>query len=294
MESPKTYNNKTRKGTPAACGRPDEHGFTLIELSIVLVIIGLIVGGILVGQDLIKAAEIRATVGQVEKYNSSVNTFRTKYNGIPGDITAPQATAFGLFAETTAPGTTGHQDGNGVIEGGSSGAVVALGETLDFWRHLSDANLIDGQFGVTGNSAIGAGGAVATAVTAPQFSLPPTKTTPNNFFTVYSVAGLNYLQIAPISGFSTAGVYTVSSVGLTPIQAYNMDIKLDDGLPWTGIVQARGTGATMNADPSGASSSTNNNCDLQVGGASATTDTYNRAPTTGGNDGSCSLRFRFN
>ncbi len=58
--------------------RASQLGFTLIELSIVLVIIGLIVGGVLVGQDLIKAAETRATVGQVEKYNAAVNTFRTK------------------------------------------------------------------------------------------------------------------------------------------------------------------------------------------------------------------------
>lgn len=52
----------------------DRQGFTLIELSIVLVIIGLIVGGILVGRELISAAEIRATVSQIEKYNTSVNT----------------------------------------------------------------------------------------------------------------------------------------------------------------------------------------------------------------------------
>ena len=71
-------------------------GFTLIELSIVLVIIGLIVGGVLTGQDLIKAAEIRATVGQYEKYNTAVNTFRTKYNGIPGDLLTSSAQAFGL------------------------------------------------------------------------------------------------------------------------------------------------------------------------------------------------------
>src|SRR3954463_15618522 len=86
-------------------------GFTLIELSIVLVIIGLIVGGILVGQDLIKAAEIRATVGQIEKYNSAVNTFRTKYNGIPGDLSGSaggNASAFGLFYESTLGGTAGH------------------------------------------------------------------------------------------------------------------------------------------------------------------------------------------
>lgn len=45
----------------------NQSGFTLIELSIVLVIIGLIVGGVLVGRDLIKAAEVRAQVSQIEK-----------------------------------------------------------------------------------------------------------------------------------------------------------------------------------------------------------------------------------
>jgi len=79
-----------------------QQGFTLIELSIVLVIIGLIVGGILVGQDLIKGAEIRATVAQVEKYNSAVNTFRTKFNAMPGDIPQAAAATFGLFQLTNA------------------------------------------------------------------------------------------------------------------------------------------------------------------------------------------------
>jgi len=60
-------------------------GFTLIEMSIVLVIIGLIVGGILVGQDLIHAAEVPAQITQIEKYNQAVNTFRGKYGDLPGD-----------------------------------------------------------------------------------------------------------------------------------------------------------------------------------------------------------------
>ena len=54
-------------------------GFTLIELSIVLVIIGLIVGGVLVGQNLIKAAEIRNQIKQMQEYQIAFNTFRTKY-----------------------------------------------------------------------------------------------------------------------------------------------------------------------------------------------------------------------
>lgn len=280
MESPKTNHKKTQEG-----------GFTLIELSIVLVIIGLIVGGILVGQDLIKAAEIRATVAQVEKYNSAVNTFRTKYNALPGDITSSQAVAFGLFTETTLAGGAGHQDGNGLIEGGASAATAPIGETLSFWRHLSDANLVDGALGSNTSDAliVNTSGTVTATVNVPARSLPPTKTTPNNYFVVYSVSGINYYQIIPVATV-TAAAYTYNNTALTPIQAYNMDIKLDDGLPGTGIVQARlVTG--VNQAASIAATSTLNTCTL---GNAAATATYNRVPATGGNDGSCTLQFRFN
>ena len=128
-------------------------GFTLIELSIVLVIIGLIVGGVLTGQDLIKAAEIRATVGQYEKYNTAVNTFRTKYNGIPGDLLTSSAQAFGLpcisaaaFPTCTGASVTGIGDGNGLItDANATNANSALGETLLIWSQLSSASLIEPQ-----------------------------------------------------------------------------------------------------------------------------------------------------
>src|SRR3982751_5469946 len=120
-----------------------EKGFTLIELSIVLVIIGLIVGGVLVGQDLIKAAEIRATISQIEKYNASVNTFRTKYNGMPGDLTADNAAAFGFVPRT---GTAGRGDGNGLIDTSTGTGQVFGQEPALFWNDLSVANLVDGNF----------------------------------------------------------------------------------------------------------------------------------------------------
>src|SRR4051812_8276049 len=117
-----------------------QHGFTLVELAIVLVIIGLIVGGVLVGQDMIKAAEVRATVGQYEKYNAAVNTFRTKYTGLPGDLNSATAARFGMVARS---GAVGHGDGNGLLEGCSAGSVNGGCETMIFWRDLGFANLID-------------------------------------------------------------------------------------------------------------------------------------------------------
>src|ERR1700691_433072 len=102
-----------------------QSGFTLIELSIVLVIIGLIVGGVLVGQDLIRAAEVRAQISQIEKYNTAVNTFRDKYNALPGDLPPTVPTQFGFAARA---GTAGRGDGNGIIEGGEAGTWEPAGE----------------------------------------------------------------------------------------------------------------------------------------------------------------------
>src|SRR5450432_676842 len=102
----------------SAASRAAESGFTLIELSIVLVIIGLIIGGVLVGQDLIKAAAIRATIQQIEGYNTSVHTFQTKYNAIPGDISAQAASNFGMTGGLLLSGTEGLGDGNGILEDG--------------------------------------------------------------------------------------------------------------------------------------------------------------------------------
>jgi len=62
-----------------------KNGFTLVELSIVLVIIGLLIGGILVGQSLIDSAKLQSFVRQMQQYDAALLTFYTKYKSIPGD-----------------------------------------------------------------------------------------------------------------------------------------------------------------------------------------------------------------
>ncbi|MEI6729672.1 MAG: prepilin-type N-terminal cleavage/methylation domain-containing protein [Pseudomonadota bacterium] len=125
----------------------NKSGFTLIELSIVMVIIGLIVGGVFVGQDLIRAAEIRSTISQIEKYDASVMTFFGKYGEIPGDISSQNATNYGFTARS---GATAHGDGNRIITGCDASGVAfdtKFGCEVELvWHDLSDAGLIAGRF----------------------------------------------------------------------------------------------------------------------------------------------------
>lgn len=130
--------------------RAKEKGFTLVELAIVLVIIGLIVGGVLVGQDLIKAAEIRAQITQIEQFNAAVNTFRVRFNGVPGDIRNAKVVLNSNVADTWN-GNGNRQIEVNATEGATASSVdgtshAATGEIIQFWHHLSLAQLIPGSY----------------------------------------------------------------------------------------------------------------------------------------------------
>jgi len=283
-------------------------GFTLIELSIVLVIIGLIVGGVLVGQDLIRAAEIRATVSQLEKYNSAVNTFRGKYNALPGDINCQYAFQFGFTAGQTGSctgtmvGTAGLEDGNGLIEATGGGNAVNIaagtgfsGEEVMFWNHLTVANLLDGNFSSTAAavSTTVVQPAAATTVATTNLWIPPAKMGRGNNFAVFAQKGINYFEI---SGFNTLNAGAIAETNaMTPIEARNIDAKIDDGLPLSGVVMAAGTGGLMAAPITGAVGTTGN---CGTGTAPSTTyDVSANGAGAGGNPGNqtnCGIYVRFN
>jgi prepilin-type N-terminal cleavage/methylation domain-containing protein len=225
-------------------------GFTLVELSIVLVIIGLITGGVLVGRDLIDAAAIRAQISQIEKYQATVNTFRGKYGYLPGDIPDPTASQYGFGARG---GFRGQGDGNGLLEGflnyttDLNNGMMANGENLQFWEDLNKASLIEGGFS---NFAW----TTTTPIWSPPTSTPLATYLPDariggrNSIYVFSAghytssppdpwepAGMNYFGLGSIS--SLAWLYGVNP-GITVQQAYSIDNKTDDGLPQTGRVVA--------------------------------------------------------
>ncbi len=223
---------KMRKESKLLCA-----GFTLIELSIVLVIIGLIVGGVLVGRDLINASEVRSQIGQIEKYQQATNTFRVKYGFIPGDLLAKDASQFGF---ATRAGTQGRGDGNGLLDGidhngNPNNNSISGGETAMFWVDLSTARLIDGNFTAATTSAAAASG------TQLDSYMPKAKIGKGNYIHTWGGGwsgydGKNYFEIVKVLAFSLSYSSPDVNVSIPVAQAYNIDKKIDDGFPMIGNV----------------------------------------------------------
>lgn len=232
--------------------RARQQGFSLIEMSIVLVIIGLIVGGILVGKDLIRASGVRATLTQIEKFNTAANTFFEKYGYLPGDIPAGPAAQFGFAPRGQYPG---EGDGNGSLQGnwqntpgGNLGYVFTDGETVMFWVDLSKAGLIDGGFS-TASSTVAAGTVTLTSTPNIDAYFPQAKLGKGNYIyvsdTLLTLGGTsvqrNYFGLAGVSEIGNVsgcdGCIATSAL-LTVAEAYSIDNKIDDGLPYNGNVTA--------------------------------------------------------
>lgn len=191
-------------------------GFTLVELSIVIVIIGLIIAGVTAGQSLVRMAKLRGTINEINQYITSINTFRLQYNALPGDM--KNATSYWPNASPAA------QNGNGDGFAGTA-SISSNKEAVSIWQHLALANLIPGSY--TGLYGTG----IVIGTNAPK--------------TFYSNATTYWAQSSNMWGtYNTSNSICLS--GLTnngsddyQVQvndAYNIDSKIDDGLPLFGNV----------------------------------------------------------
>ncbi len=219
------------------------HGFSLVELSIVLVILGLLVGGILAGQSLIRAAELRSISTDVNRYITATATFRDKHFALPGDMA--NAIAFWGTDAGGCPnggGATGtcNGDGNGKIGQGSN--VANQCENEEYWRHLVRAGLIEGNY--TPNTAVTCYAPMTPGAEIPKLrigngaismahvgNITTSGSFPGNAFYPGSYGNTYILGTAPGSvNYLTNGDF------LKPEEAWNIDSKMDDGRPGYGIV----------------------------------------------------------
>jgi prepilin-type N-terminal cleavage/methylation domain-containing protein len=209
-------------------------GFTLVELAVVLVIIGLVIGGIMAANELMIAAKNRKIIREAEGYKQAVLGFVSKYNGLPGDMPNP-ARYWGTPAS-----------GWGIMCCKGDRTIVWTHEGPEAWMMLGMAGLVPPMnIDNTSNCGFlwGDGGILFGCRGAPGVNMPVSVAVPGAGWTI-GVAMTAYQTKTRTNmlmlGFGTGGANTLADGPvLSPMNSYYLDSKVDDGTPHTGLFRAR-------------------------------------------------------
>ena len=202
----------------------NQSGFTLIEIAIVLVIIGLLLGGVLKGQELINSAKVKNLATDFRNIPVYIYGYQDKFKALPGDDSA-------AITHVTA---TANGNGNGVINGNwNDPATATTSEAVNFWQHVRLAGLAAGP----------------TSLTAPAYI--PTNAV-GGIIGIQS--GTTDITKTPITDLTTPtalairGSYIICSSGILGKFVKQLDTTMDDGNTATGSMMA-GTAAASPGTP---------------------------------------------
>jgi prepilin-type N-terminal cleavage/methylation domain-containing protein len=183
-------------------------GFTLIEIAIVLVIVGLLLGGMLKGQEMIRAAQVRHLISEEQGIKAAFYGFQDRYRALPGDYASASST-INCGASACRNG-----DGNGRIEIHNAGGIH---ESTIVWSHLAAAGFINGSYDPAGAD-----------------TEPNDVNSPKNPYSIF-------LQLAYDDNYGTGTVpskHNLKTAGQIPVEIIaEVDRKVDDGNPYGGAFQ---------------------------------------------------------
>ena len=208
--------------------KSQQSGFTLVEIAIVLVIIGLLLGGILKGQELINSAKVKNLANDFRTIPTYIYAYQDKFKSLPGDDKQADTHLTGAAAADRG-------DGNGIIDGPWN---ATTGESFMFWRHVRLANLAAGPTTTTDADYI-----PKNAVTGPLGV--------TSAITSQTVAGLS-------------GTYIVCSGGVPGRFAKQLDVQMDDGNTATGSMRTVADGTASGGTAGLATTAVTDNDPFQV------------------------------
>ncbi len=197
-----------------------QSGFTLVEIAVVLVLIGLLLGGILKGQQLISSARVRNMADQNSGIQAAYYGFIDRFRQVPGDMPAALACR-AITAEVDV-----NCGGTPTIGGNQNGRIDQWEEAGAAWAHLAHSRLLNGSYnGDTTTAAQYEAGVLTGQVPGNAFQQPVLLGFTDDYDDGGAAAG------------STVRLAYVFGAGVTPALLRELDVKLDDGDPGSGVVR---------------------------------------------------------
>ena len=188
-------------------------GFTLIEIAIVLVIIGLLLGGVLKGQELITGARVRNLISQQDGVKAAFFGFQDRYRALPGDYASADTNI------NCSPACV-NGNGNGRIESPAT-TPAGLYEDLQAWSHLTGAGFLNGSYSASSG-----------------VSTPTDATSPKNPYSVYMQIVYDGVYGNGTTSTPQPPRHNVKTGGQIPVEIMGeVDRKIDDGNPLSGAFQ---------------------------------------------------------
>lgn len=237
-------------------------GFTLVELAIVMTVIGILIGGILKGQEMIKNARATSTIAQMQSYQAAVIGFRDAYNALPGDMANASTRIPNCNANCTPLVGSSNNNIIGRPDWGddwspqagthvNQPAASAADETVLFWAHLTLSDMIGGVNNAATRSGseitawahthpaspIG-GGFVVGFVNGQPLPGDP-RSAPSGATRLGPLGMVFMLTNSPSIGGAAQLSQNAGQVMTTSMAAL-IDQKIDDGFPHTGRVRGYG------------------------------------------------------
>ncbi|MBU0858953.1 MAG: type II secretion system GspH family protein [Alphaproteobacteria bacterium] len=224
-----------------------QSGFTLVEVAVALIIIGVLIAGVLSGMMLYESSRRSASYIRVETFSRATDEFIAQYAALPGDMANAQSRL--LPCDNNPAGSCRNGNGNAVVGRAEQNMFYSANpgageedETTQFWYHLQAAGLIN-EINIDAPMAAGSEWGVSHPA-SPLRGGYHVRTMAGQF----NDANGNGIRGLFIRWQATPYAAANGDFVLSPNDAAALDTKFDDGLPLSGKIQARGTNAGLNAN----------------------------------------------
>lgn len=195
--------------------------FTLVELAIVVVVLGILIIGVVGGQSIIDSSKRNTVVTELNNFQTAYNAFGLEYDAVPGD-----------FEDAWEYWGTECESAEAYCKGDGNGDIDSYTEKFNFWNHLALAGIIQGdymgRFVSPGNMSVSGVNIYQSKNSEGAYEAYHGR--------LYNTRRKNSLYYISSGSFPLG---SASQVSISPKDARHIDLKIDNGVPGTGKLKAR-------------------------------------------------------